>query len=713
MLEEGDLLRILDDEYSAAESYYETAAWPEREKAYDYYLRRPRGDERQGRSRVIASEVFKTVEGITTAITNLFVNEDSPVEFVPRAQGDEEKADIRTKAVLYYIDAQANGFNAMTQAIKDGILSKTGYLTWRWEKKKTLRQEKYKNQTDQSIALILDNRDAQVVQREPGEPIESQDEMGNPVMQPTFNIVCNITESVGKVVLEAIPPEEILVSPRARSSLIEDAPVVIWRTMRTKDELLMEGYDPELVESLGYANTQTSELTSREKDYALDWTEQVEVRTFWLYVDQDQDGVFEYRKIVRCEDQIIQNEIADELPIASWCPTPMTHEFYGRCPADEAIEAQDVQTTLWRQSLDKLYRSNNPIIRASNQTVLEQLMKPEIGRPYLAKDGDMQVYAMPADNGESLQMIEFSKADNENTTGFTRYAQGMDAKSLNQTATGVKIITNMSQERVKKMARRFGHCWARACRGVSKLLSQNCDKALDMRLSDTYVQVDPREWIEQYDMTVKVGLGIPDKQERIQSAISMSQLQQQLAQITGGKVVTEKNLYNGAMRQLQALGEKSPMLLLTDPDTVEKEESMPPDPMQDPAIIKTQMEIEADAQATKYKIDVESETKRYEAELKARTQLALQVMTNQSEANRYQQEAGNQQFVDNTAAAQIAAIQEAILVGMQQNQQVMLPTMEQTRQALDVLAQIHAGQLERQSRPMTATLPNGKSITLT
>lgn len=102
MMDQAALSTILDDAYSDAQSYYQVQTESDRQRALDYYLRLPRGDERRGRSRVVAAEVFKTVEGISTAITNIFLSERLPVEFEPRKEDDVEKARLRSEAVNYY-----------------------------------------------------------------------------------------------------------------------------------------------------------------------------------------------------------------------------------------------------------------------------------------------------------------------------------------------------------------------------------------------------------------------------------------------------------------------------------------------------------------------------------------------------------------------------------------------------------------------------------
>lgn len=715
MMDQAALSTILDDAYADAQSYYQVQTESDRQRALDYYLRLPRGDERRGRSRVVAAEVFKTVEGISTAITNIFLSERLPVEFEPRKEDDVEKARLRSEAVNYYAMHKAGGFNAAMACVKDGVLQDAGYLTWRWEKKKIISQESYNNQNEDALALLLDNDAVTLISQEPTEPhVYTDEETGKEVAEPLFNVVVRFSREVGEAVIEAIPPEEILVSPKTRGHDLQKSPVVIWRTLKTRDELLQEGHDLDLVDSIGFNGSQMEDGVTRNSEYASNSLESCELQTFWLYVDEDEDGYYEFRKIVRVDDVILSDEITDELNIASWCPTPMPHEFYGRCPAYESIETQDIQTALWRQNLDGIYASTNPMWRTSSATVLQQLLKPEIGRPFQAAKDDLEVITLPFVGQHIFPMMEFVQADNENKTGFTRYAQGMDAKSLNDTATGIKIITNMSQERTKKMARLFAQCWAQVMRGISKLLSQNCDKEMQMRLSGNYVTVDPREWAEEYDMAVKVGLGIKDQQEKIQGAMAVNQVQMGLLQASGGMLVSPQNLYEGALESLNALGVVNPQKMLTNPETIPPAPpQQPPDPMQSPDVIKAQIAAQSSGQATAYKVDKEAEIEIYKADKEAQSKMQLEIVSQQAEI------AKNQALSQTQAITHVETVQpviEAMQMQLAQNAQNLEAIMAQgfgaLGEAMQMLAQVQAQQVENQSRPMTARLSNGKTITM-
>lgn len=617
---DGDLLRLLDDDYSDAEHYTDTLIGEERAKALDYYLRRPMGDEREGRSRVISPEVYKVVEGISTAIADIYVSTDRAIEFSPRKAETVEQAEQQNTLVNYVFYTQNNGFLNLLEAIKDGVLLKTGYLTWRWESKRLMTQERYKAMSLDGLALMLmDEPDAQVVRQE-------QNEDG------TLDVTIHVVRESGRVVVESVPPEEVLVSSRARSQDMAAAPVVIWRTDKSREELMAAGYAEDLIDGLPYDRLRDDSPVRRVVDDADDDAfGTVEVRTFWREVDFDGDGIMELRRIVRAGDVILENEIVDEINLSAWTPSIQPHEFFGRCPADDACDSQETMSTLKRQVFDNVYLANNPMIRvdASDTRVnIEDFYNPEIGRPVRAPQGAAEAIAIPFVAQHTFPLLEFEQANQENTTGFTRYAQGLDAQSLNQTARGIGIITNMSQQRIKMMARVFGEMCLKPClRGIAKLLSQHATQAMSVRVTgDKFVQIDPRDWADEYDLTVNVGLGVVDKDQQMQHLIALSAAQAQAVQAGAlGKLVTLKNIYNVQTKLAELAGFKNPAFAWTDPESVEPQQ---PQPSPEQQKLQAQMELEQrkaqqQAEIERYKADMQAELERFKAVLKQQTDLAV------------------------------------------------------------------------------------------
>lgn len=618
-MDDDDLLRLLDEDFRDAQQYTDDVIGPERAKALDYYLGRPMGDERPGRSSVIAREVFKVVEGVATAIADIYASTENAVEFAPRRASGVEQANQRTQAVRYVLFTQNDGFTPMMEAIKDGVLLKTGFLTWRWETQRRMTRERYRGLSDVAVQLLTtDNPDVRVVEQTP-----VLDEMTGEVV---FDVTVDVVKESGQIVVESVPPEEILIGSKARGPRVDKAPVIIWRSDKTREELLKLGYDEETINEIQFTKNVSDSPVVRQGDEESDLLDSVELHTYWREMDYDGDGVVELRRIVRAGDVILENEIIDEINLSGWTPNIQPHEFFGRCPGDEATDGQEVVTVLKRQTLDNLYLSNNPMWRvdSSDQRVnINDFYDPEIGRPLRAPQGAAEAVVFPFIAQHSFPMIEFEQADLENRTGFTRYAQGMDAQSLNQTARGISIITNMSQQRVKMMARNFGEmCLKPAMRGISKLLSQHSSGQMTMRLTgDKFAEIDPREWAEEFDMTVNVGLGVTDKDQQLIHLQAIAQAQAAAVQSGAlGKLVTMKNLYQVQAKIAENAGFKDPSFAWTDPDTVQDQ------PQQDPAQAQMQAEqqkAQMQAQIEKYKADLQAENERYKAQLKAETDVLI------------------------------------------------------------------------------------------
>lgn len=628
-MEDDDLLDLLDEDYRDAQQYTDDVIGPDRDKAMRYYLGEPMGDERPGRSSVISREVFKVVEGVATAIAEIYASTESAVEFLPRRASGVDQANQRTQAVRYVLFTQNDGFTPIVEAIKDGVHLKTGFLTWRWEKSRRMTQERYRGLSGVAVALLTkDNPDVKVV--EEVARLEVVQGPNGPEEIEVFDLRVNIVKESGQIVVESVPPEEILVSSRTRGPVLDKAPAVIWRTEKTREELIKCGYDEELVEQIAFSGyVSDSPVVRRREDGDTRMLDTVELRTHWREVDYDGDGVVELRRIVRAGDVILENEIIDEINLSGWTPNIQPHEYFGRCPADEATEGQEVTTVLMRQTLDNIYLSNTPMLRVDAGLAgvnIADFYDPEIGRPVRAPQGAVEPIAIPFVAHHSFGMIEQLQADQENKTGWTRYAQGMDAKSLNQTARGISIITNMSQARVKMMARNFGEmCLKPAMRGISKLLSQHASGPMTVRLTgEKFVDIDPREWSEEFDMTVNVGLGITDKDQQLIHLQAMAAAQAQaVAGGALGTLVTLKNLYNVQAKIAENAGFKDPAFAWTDPDTVQ-EPQQPPQPT--PAQLemeKTRLKVEADKEVALFKAAKDAELEHFRAQLKADTELQI------------------------------------------------------------------------------------------
>lgn len=731
-LDDRELLRIIDEEIESAKQYTDVITGAERDKAMQAYLRRPMGNERAGRSRVISGEVFKVVEGLTTAVANIFAVEKSPVEFSARNADDVDKAKEKTIVVNYVISNRTNGELARLEAIKDGLLLKTGFVTWGWRNVSTATREVYKNQTQDSIALMQQDDNVEIISQEEAEPYTPDPMLmpdGSLQQQPPvplWNVEIKVISRDGEPFLETIPPEEMLVSPSARSCDVTKVPFIAHRAYKTRDDLRNDGYDDDTIEALSFSESRLFEGEAqviRRKDETTDGAYlngRALIYRCWLKVDYDGDGVPELRCIDKHEGFILKNEIVDEIPIAAWCPNPQPHEFFGRCPADEAIESQELKTVLLRQELDKIYHANNPMWRVSPGVDITPLLNPDFGQVFVADPLNAEPIVLNSPQTHSMDLLEYATSDQENLTGFTRYSQGMDAKSLNDTATGVRIITNMSQERVKFIAGQFGLAWAKAMRGISKVLSQNCDKEMQIRLSNSYKTVDPREWHDEYDMTVNVGLGIVDRDAQLQHKMQISLQHQNVMASGGGMLVTPVNRFNLLSDIAELAGEKDPHRYWADPKNnpnLDPKTGMPlhpPPPPLNPHIESAKIQSQADLQKHQMSLgldekkaaaDYQLEQQKLRAQIEKEVQIAMIKEQAKHQTTVYQTDAMSRPATNINMDAQ-EPLNNLIAVMQQTNAETLAAISQSsmaTAEAIRTLA-------EAMAMPKQATLSNGKTI---
>jgi hypothetical protein len=62
-------------------------------------------------------------------------------------------------------------------------------------------------------------------------------------------------------------------------------------------------------------------------------------------VDEDDDGIAEYRRVVYASNEILEEHECDYNPFHSICPIPIPHKFYGQSLADRAMDLQLIKST--------------------------------------------------------------------------------------------------------------------------------------------------------------------------------------------------------------------------------------------------------------------------------------------------------------------------------------------------------------------------------
>jgi hypothetical protein len=90
---EDELLNACITQIDNAIGYLETETVAQRAEAMDYYLRKPYGNEVEGSSQVVTSEVAEAVDGALPQLIRVFTANEDAVQFEPVKDGDEPFAE--------------------------------------------------------------------------------------------------------------------------------------------------------------------------------------------------------------------------------------------------------------------------------------------------------------------------------------------------------------------------------------------------------------------------------------------------------------------------------------------------------------------------------------------------------------------------------------------------------------------------------------------
>lgn len=584
---DDDLLAFLRREQDDARQYMSGEVANERHDALTAYLREPYGTEEEGRSQVVASDVFDTVESLLPELVEVFVAGDEVVRFDPVGPEDVEGAEQATSAVNYVLNKQNNGFLLLYTAAKDALMLRTGAVKWYWEDKRTATFQTLRIADEMQLAVWLATN--------PGAEVIGQNET-EADGAPAIEIRIKKIERKKQCRVVNVHPDNFFVSPRHNSILLDDCPYVAHIERRTLSDIRDMGFDvdEEDLKASVAPHEEDQLLQYRSGDFLrrMDNESDRSQTSGWLaeeyvLVDYDGDGIAERRRILRLGDKILENEETSHVQMAGWAPYLLTHKFDGLSVADLVGEFQRMRTELWRLQMDAAFASVNQetVVQTDSQGAplanIDDLLNRRPGgilrekvagaiRPYVEQFRGMEIQPL-------LEAMEVAK---ENRTGFTRYSQGLDANSLNKTATGVSLIMNASQRRMKLMARIMAEALvAPMMRGIFKTLTDYCIERLSFRLNGKFVAYDPQEWRDGYDMSINVGLGAGDKLTQMQSLGGIEAAQMAAVQGGGmGLLLTPKNLYNLQKRKVELAGYKDAAEFWTDPG-----DQMPQaQPQQDP-----------------------------------------------------------------------------------------------------------------------------------
>jgi hypothetical protein len=571
----------------------------ERRKALSFYLGEQEGEleKPEGRSGVVLRDVLDTVEWILPSLLKIFFGGDKVIEFRPRGPEDVDSAEQETDVVNYVaLEQNPDAFETFYCWFKDALLQKTGYVYTYWDESEDIDHERYQVSGDELALLLEQNPEVEIIAHE-----QQGDEH--------YVEIKRVTQS-GRVEYCPIPPEEIRIDVNHRRVSLQECRYVQHQTEKSISEIRELGYDvpddisdddeyhdtPESVERDQYSESSWLSDDSTDPASRLVW-----IKTEYVRIDYDGDGLAELRRIVRVGKTILANEPADCVPYAALCPILMPHRHVGLSIYDLVQDLQVIRSTLMRNILDNVYFANNARHAINEDKVnLDDLLTNRPGG-IVRVEGDpagaILPLQAPALGNYVFNVMEFLDGVRENRTGVTRYNQGIDANSLNKTATGISQIMSAAQQRIELIARIFAETGVKDLfRLIHKHLSTHSKQSLTFRLRNEWIPVDPRQWKTRTDLSIAVGLGTGNKDQQLAHLTNILTFQKE-AMLGKLRIVTEKNVYESAKALINNAGFKDADKFITDPETL---------PPQEPQPSPEQIKAETDMQQKQMEIDAKT-----------------------------------------------------------------------------------------------------------
>jgi predicted GNAT family acetyltransferase len=641
-MDEGTLKGILDAEIDNAIGFIESETTDDRRKALEYYNRYEYGNEVEGRSQIVTGEVAEVVDGALPQLLRIFTQSDEIVRFEPKGQGDEEKAKQATEYVNWVMSRDNDGVLLMHNWFKDALLQKNGIVKVYWDEKIDVSKEKYQNLTQDEVTMLLNDPEVEVVNQKTTEIAPAGiDEMG--MMIPpifSYDVKLKKTKKTGKVIVENVPPEEFLISKKART--IADAPFVAHRKLTTRSELIAMGFEKDIVDNLPtYSDlTYNSENVARfdqgeqpSDQASLDFSmQEIEVMEVYIKVDFDGDGIAELRKVTYAGSDILDNEEVDFVPFCSICPIPMPHKFFGHSLADRAVDIQLIKSTVTRQILDNLYMTNSPRMGVvEGQVNLDDLLTVTANGIVRMKNTQAIIpLTVPPTASQSFPLLGYLDSVQAKRTGVSDQMNGLNPDVLqNSTATAVAMMQSSAAGKVELIARVFAETGVKDLfQKILQLLCKYQDKERIVRLRGKYVSIDPREWTNGFDISINVGLGTGNKQEQMAMIAMVLSKQEEILKTAGinNPLVSLSNYRQTLGRFIEASGFKdsNEFFLEISPEQEQQmqQQSQQQGQQQDPAMqaYVAQMEAKMQADNAKAQNDIQIAQVKAEAQIRLKQQ---------------------------------------------------------------------------------------------
>lgn len=658
-LTENDLLAIIKSHRRDSLGVEDGDLSNDRATAMDHYHGRPYGNEVEGRSAVVSKDLAETVDWAMPAIMRVFTQSGNLAEFDPVGPEDEQAAQQESDYVNQVVMKDNNGFLLLHDAIKDTLLLKNGYVKHYWEDSEKVSEEEYSGLTLDELTKLLSDLEADGAEVKIKGQEESVVDIGGMPLS-IYDVELQIKRKKGRCCIEAVPSEEVRVSRRCRGSL-QSSPFTEHVTRKTRSDLIEMGMSRDFVDNLAAWDSDDNDGEVRARDSLSDEsdsigssvidrsTDEIEYCEAYLKVDWDGDGIAELRKVVTAGDKIPPgkewNEAIEAVPMSGFAAKRVPHRHIGESLDDELADLQEIKTTLFRQVLDNIYLTNNNQWVVNERVNLADFMQSLPGgvkrvRGMDPVSGSYEPVQSTPIVSQILPVIDLVDGIKETRTGINRATTGLDPDILKQSTKGAFMENlNRASQKIEMITRMLAETGIKEMvQQVHAILNRHQDKARVVQMRGKWVPINPQEWRERTDLTVRVGIGTGNEDEKREKLVLLASAQEKLAQIG---MVGPQQAYNMFSDFAETMGFQTPEKYAMSPDSPEFQQAMANRKEQgNPLAEAEQIKAQANMQIASAKMQMEGQVKAMQSQHQQQIEmLNLQFKAQQADLDRKSREA--------------------------------------------------------------------------
>ena len=609
----GYVAKLLDDAIQYCDELSQ-----ERVISSKYYSGHFPEQDDEGRSGATSYDVRDTINAILPSLLRVFFGGKKIMQFTPKGPEDIQMAEQCSSYINNLIlEQQPNFFTTLMTVFKDALIRRTGVLKYWWEETETVNTSKFTGLDEQQAEILAGEEDV--------EEVEMESSGQTPEGVPLYDVSLKRRIKEGQIRIEALPPEEFLISRVAKT--VDSADIVSHRSYKTISELVSMGFDREEIEEHsgieeGFSNNE--EFVNRHADNATRHQDNMEPASrkvlyceSFVRIDRDQDNYSELLKVctIGSSHNIVNVMPCDYIPFVRFTPDPTPHSWDGASITDIVADIQRIKSAILRNVMDSLVMAVSPrMVVQEGQVNMKDVLNTEVGSIIRARGGPASVTQLdtPFLGQPALGVMSMLDEIKASRTGITKISQGLDVENLTSTArVGIDASVKAAQAHIELIARIFAETSLKPLyKGILHLVVKYQDRAKMARLNNQWVPIDPRYWDSDMDITVDIPLGAGSDMEKMQFLSTIAQKQETMLQQFGPEnpIVSLKNYHATLSRMIELAGFQDPSVFFGDPEQYQAPEPPPPQPTPEEQYIQIQgQKAQADAQNDAAKLELERE----------------------------------------------------------------------------------------------------------